>query len=402
VNARGHAQRHLLALAVGLATSVVLPRAAAAQTLPPCERAVLTVDEAATMLRIDAKAITQLADRGTLPGRRVGADWRFSCTALLEWLAGDRRSAEPIAPVPIATSDLTAIAGTGSGERQAGSSAEAADSRTSEPQDRPVGEAPQERKAEEIFLRGQRVLLGPGDVVVDFGQFYGRRDDQVLALVDSSAGLANARQEVFTTLLQVRVGVFNETELFAGATFNRLESRLSFGSTELASDSQDELSGATLGVRRTIMREGVRRPSAILSFSGHVPRGDRPYLVGVGVVLVKSVDPAALFFNVNYLRAVKEGSSEVTLASDDSVDVSLGYALAVNDTLAVSMAVSGLFRGTVNTPDDARLREPGSFSLRFGVTSWLARGLYIEPSVSLLLSGPSRSFAFGVTLPYAF
>jgi hypothetical protein len=66
------------------------------------------------------------------------------------------------------------------------------------------------------------------------------------------------------------------------------------------------------------------------------------------------------------------------------------------------MAVSGLFRGTVNAPDDARLREPGSFSLRFGVTSWLARGLYIEPSVSLLLSGPSRSFAFGVTLPYAF
>ena len=39
---------------------------------------------------------------------------------------------------------------------------------------------------------------------------------------------------------------------------------------------------------------------------------------------------------------------------------------------------------------------------RFALTSWLAEGLYIEPSVSFGLSGPEDSFAFGVTIPYAF
>ena len=38
-------------------------------------------------------------------------------------------------------------------------------------QDKPVGEAPEERDADEIFLRDQRVLLGRRDFVLDFGQF---------------------------------------------------------------------------------------------------------------------------------------------------------------------------------------------------------------------------------------
>ena len=37
-----------------------------------------------------------------------------------------------------------------------------------------------------------------------------------------------------------------------------------------------------------------------------------------------------------------------------------------------------------------------------GITSWLAKGLYIEPSVSLGLTGPGNSVAFGVTVPYTF
>ena len=44
------------------------------------------------------------------------------------------------------------------------------------PQDKPIGEAPDERDAEDIFLRSQRVLLAPGQVVLDFGQFYSRSD----------------------------------------------------------------------------------------------------------------------------------------------------------------------------------------------------------------------------------
>jgi excisionase family DNA binding protein len=49
---------------------------------------VLTLDEAAELLRVDAPALRRLAGRGDVPARRIGRDWRFSRAALLAWLAG--------------------------------------------------------------------------------------------------------------------------------------------------------------------------------------------------------------------------------------------------------------------------------------------------------------------------
>ena len=49
--------------------------------------AVLTIDAAAEMLRVDATVVRELAEAGQLPGRQVGGDWRFAREALLTWLA---------------------------------------------------------------------------------------------------------------------------------------------------------------------------------------------------------------------------------------------------------------------------------------------------------------------------
>ena len=89
------------------------------------------------------------------------------------------------------------------------------------------------------------------------------------------------------------------------------------------------------------------------------------------------------------------------LEPEDRLDVSMGYALALNDTLTLSTSVSGLFTGATRF-DNAELRQRDSFSMQFGLTSWLAKGLYIEPSVSFALNGPGDSVAFGVTVPYKF
>jgi excisionase family DNA binding protein len=48
---------------------------------------VLTVDELAAWLQTDATTITQLADDGELPGRKLGDEWRFAREAVLDWLA---------------------------------------------------------------------------------------------------------------------------------------------------------------------------------------------------------------------------------------------------------------------------------------------------------------------------
>jgi excisionase family DNA binding protein len=49
---------------------------------------VMTLAEAAAMLRIDDQALADAASRGETPGRRFGDEWRFSREGLLAWLAG--------------------------------------------------------------------------------------------------------------------------------------------------------------------------------------------------------------------------------------------------------------------------------------------------------------------------
>lgn len=48
---------------------------------------VLTLEEAAELLRVEPDVVLALAEAGDLPARRVGEQWRLSREALLGWLA---------------------------------------------------------------------------------------------------------------------------------------------------------------------------------------------------------------------------------------------------------------------------------------------------------------------------
>jgi excisionase family DNA binding protein len=51
------------------------------------EPEILTPQEAADFLRVPLLTVQRQAKAGRLPGRRVGKEWRFSRTMLLEWVA---------------------------------------------------------------------------------------------------------------------------------------------------------------------------------------------------------------------------------------------------------------------------------------------------------------------------
>jgi excisionase family DNA binding protein len=48
---------------------------------------VLTVAEAAQLLRVEPSAVDARIDDGGIPARRLGTEWRISRVALMEWLA---------------------------------------------------------------------------------------------------------------------------------------------------------------------------------------------------------------------------------------------------------------------------------------------------------------------------
>jgi excisionase family DNA binding protein len=48
---------------------------------------VLTPAQAAELLQVPEEELLELAEAGSLPGRRIGKHWRFSRPALIEWIA---------------------------------------------------------------------------------------------------------------------------------------------------------------------------------------------------------------------------------------------------------------------------------------------------------------------------
>jgi excisionase family DNA binding protein len=48
---------------------------------------VLTLEEAAVLLKLPADTVRSRAEEGDLPGRRFGKEWRFARIAVLAWLA---------------------------------------------------------------------------------------------------------------------------------------------------------------------------------------------------------------------------------------------------------------------------------------------------------------------------
>lgn len=50
---------------------------------------ILTVDEAAELLKIPRSSVYKLAQQGKIPGQKVGRHWRFHRITLLKWIAGE-------------------------------------------------------------------------------------------------------------------------------------------------------------------------------------------------------------------------------------------------------------------------------------------------------------------------
>jgi excisionase family DNA binding protein len=48
---------------------------------------ILTTEEAARYLRVSSRTLRQLAGSGAIPARKVGREWRFSRTAIQDWVS---------------------------------------------------------------------------------------------------------------------------------------------------------------------------------------------------------------------------------------------------------------------------------------------------------------------------
>ena len=54
---------------------------------------VMNAEQAGQFLQIDEAVVIEMAESGKLPGRKLGAAWRFSRAALVAWLSTPERRA---------------------------------------------------------------------------------------------------------------------------------------------------------------------------------------------------------------------------------------------------------------------------------------------------------------------
>ena len=50
---------------------------------------ILTVGEAADLLKIPRSSVYKLSQQGKIPGQKVGRHWRFHRATLLKWISGE-------------------------------------------------------------------------------------------------------------------------------------------------------------------------------------------------------------------------------------------------------------------------------------------------------------------------
>ena len=393
----------LLALAMSMSeTKAATPLAAEASdvrndTLIALET--LTLPEAAALLRIEPATVVRMAQARKIPARQIESEWRFSRSALVAWLAGDwtiRTLVDPATTPWSPGAVLTAQAGAAIVGR--GTSADA----TASPASPSIGVGPGQRTANEMFLRDQQVLLAPNEMTLDVGLLYARRDRQLLTQSSGGAALANAESEAFSTHLTARYSLRGDTEVFASTSYLRQHASIYAGDERLSRAARAEMGDIGIGVRHTLLREGVGRPDVIVSLDARIPTGDTSPAIGTALTLVKSLDPVVLFGTLGYRRTFsREFADTLRLEPRHRVDLTLGYAFALNDTLSLNTAIASTFNraATFNT---VQLRPVTTTALQLGMTARVARGLYLQPSVSYRLSGPGSGFSLGLNVPVTF
>jgi excisionase family DNA binding protein len=91
-NETGRPKQHVVSELVGQALSaapqsLALGRAEVLGAPQEREDEVLTLDEVAGLLKLPIDAVRSRVERGEVPARRFGEEWRFSKLAVLAWLA---------------------------------------------------------------------------------------------------------------------------------------------------------------------------------------------------------------------------------------------------------------------------------------------------------------------------
>jgi hypothetical protein len=275
---------------------------------------------------------------------------------------------------------------------------------------KPIGQKPEdESDIRKIFLRQSTVLLRPGQLEVEAGAGYLRNQ--------SITAILNAKFRQLRVPLSARIGLFNRAEGYVTVPVSYARSDLSFADSGI-SNHDFGIGDATAGLNYEIMRETASRPDIIASAGLQAPTGSKPNEAGLslgsghwgasfGVQFIKTVDPVALFWGINYAH---QFDARYFLSDDfhlvnpgEAAGYNFGFGFAANENVSLSAQIIGSYQSSTKA-DNVKVfgssNEP--VSLRSALTYRYSRGTYIEPSVIIGLDDDTSDFVLGISLTHRF
>jgi hypothetical protein len=155
-----------------------------------------------------------------------------------------------------------------------------------------------------------------------------------------------------------------------------------------------------------------------LNIPEELPTGTGVWSVTGNVSALRTYDPVILFGNLGYtwhkpqdfddISPIVDQVTPATVELGNTIQVSGGLAVALNDRSAVSFSVSSALSATTHTqaPGEARMRVPGSASnattLNIGATYALPSGWTFNGQLSAGLTPDAPNFVFGIRATHAF
>lgn len=373
---------------------------------------VMTLEETAEMLRVPARIVARMAGAGNIPARQVGEEWRFSRSALAQWLQGERYvypaipagvdtadTSPKAAPQRLAAAEMSAVkGGTAAPLRLAQAPAATPASPPASPP-ASVGERPTARTAEEVALREQVALLKKGAASVELDLSYSRQ-------VRESFGTLRLEQNAATASLTGRYGLKDDLQITGQLPGIYRRSAVYPGQAAAnagilsGSTSDAYLGDLSLSLLGVAMRERTGRPNVLLSLDGVLPTGGGDKGLGAGITVSKSYDPVVIYGGASYMYGFDvDPLDDKRILAKHNWGLNLGYAYAVNDSLALSGVLSGIYR----TPRVGLLPpERESWQIQLGMTWQLAPGLFMEPAIGFGIGGTSPDMTLSLSLPYTF
>lgn len=288
-----------------------------------------------------------------------------------------------------------------------------------------------------LFLQETTVLLEVGEYQYESGLRYSTNENvfPVSAILDGTAFVANAtrKQQSVITPLEFRVGVGDELQAFVNLPLGWSKQRTTAQQTQQAEDNKLGIGDLSFGLTKLLWHWKTEQTRLLGSVSVSAPTGPSAFAInsqsdyaslgrgywtaGVGVNVVHTIDPLAVFGGVGYTQtfAVNTDGGR-TLNAGNTFYYSIGLGYAVNPTVSLNTAFSGGFTGEV-TLDDQRLAGTATEPLSLKVAATFANASrddkkkkkphhkYLsatvrEPFVRFGLTGSATDVDFGIRVTY--